>query len=163
MLEKEPLTLDVPSPVAMCWASFLVSEVTAQCLLEAPLPGPVCVLFFDCSRPSSMPLPGLWSLVCPPGWHRQELGLALGSQPLLGLAHALLPLARALRAAPWVSHWGHLTGLGSRLLLQTNPFAHSDGRLPHDLARLQTQAGPLVSLLPAAPCQPLSCHGHVGF
>lgn len=76
---------------------------------------------------------------------------------------ALLPLAYALWAAPWVFHWGHLTGPGSRCLLQTNPFAHSDGVLPHDLARLQTRAGLLVSLLPVAPGQQLSCHGCVGF
>lgn len=83
------MTLDVPSPVTMCWASFLVSEVTAQCLLEAPLLGPVSVLFFDCSGPSSMPLLGSWSLVCPPGRHRQALGLALGSQPLETLLSCL--------------------------------------------------------------------------
>ena len=56
VLEKEPLTLDASSPVATCWASFLVFEIATQCLLEAPVPGRVSVLFFGGSGPSSTPL-----------------------------------------------------------------------------------------------------------
>ena len=81
--------MHVPRPVATCWAACLVFGVAAQCLLEAPLPGRVSVLFFGCSGPSSMPLPGSWSLVCPTGQHRQALGLALGSQPLETLLSCL--------------------------------------------------------------------------
>lgn len=129
----------------MCWASFLVS--TGHCpsaFWKHPCSPCFCLVLWLSDHPPYLPFlaHGPWS--APQGWHtRQALGLALGSQPLLGLARALLPFGTCLRGAPWVSRWGHLTGLGSRLLLQTNPFAHRDGMLPHGLARLQTPGGPL--------------------
>lgn len=124
MLDKEPLTLDAPSPVATCWASFLVFEISVQCLLEAPVPGRVSVLFFGGSRPSSTPLPGSWSSVCPTGQHRQALGLALCSQPL-----------ETLLSCRWHMPFGQLPGF----------FTGATSQAPvHDFSCRQT---PLLILM----------------